>query len=95
MWWHRLGAMRIEPGSDRMILPGGGSSAGGRRRGRGGRGRGGRSRERSLSAASTFFICQSAGCVIEQSRRASHLILHENSSEAVEELEWRNDMTLN
>ena len=42
-----------------------------------------------------FSICQSAACVIEQSRRVSHLILHENSSEAVEELEWRNDMTLN
>ena len=46
--------MRIERESALMILRGGESSAGGRRRGRGGRERGGRSKGRSLSVANTF-----------------------------------------
>ena len=76
-----------------MIPPGGGSIAGGRRRGTGDRGRGGRSKGTSLSVASTFDSL-SILCVGLKTQEA-HLILHEYSPEAVKELEWRDDMTLN
>ena len=53
--------MRSEQESDLMIPPGGGSTAGGRRRGTGDRGRGGRNKGMSLSVASTIdllsFLC--------------------------------------
>ena len=85
--------MRSERESGLMIPPGGGSTAGGRRRGTGDRGRGGRSKGRWLSVASTFGLLSSL-CVGVKTQEA-HLILHEYSPEAVKQLEWRYDMTLN
>lgn len=51
-------------------------------------------KRRYQSPVLVSYVSQLAACIKEQSRRASHLILHEYSSEAIEELEWRNDMTL-
>ena len=87
--------MRTERGSGRMILRGGGSSAGGRRRGRGGRGRGGRSRERWLSVASTATQVRSASLMLCNRIGVIYLVLYKDGPEAVEELEWGNDMALN
>ena len=82
-----------------MILRGGGNSAGGRRRGRGGQGRGGRSKGRSLSVASTIFLQKNHQRLFWTSSSILHsltyLILHKHGSEAVKELEWRDDVTLN
>ena len=50
--------MRSERESDLMIPPGGGSIAGGRRRGTGDRGKEGRNKGRSLPVASTFNVTQ-------------------------------------
>lgn len=84
--------MRIERESDLMILRGGESSAEGRRREKGGREREGRSRGRSLLVASTVSSQRSVHNVVDQ---CPYLILHKYSPKAVEELKWRNDVTLN
>ena len=83
--------MRTERESDLMILRGGESSAGGRRRGRGGRERGGRSKGMSLAVASTFLDQLFCALGVVES---TYLILHKYSPEAVEELKWRDDVTL-